>query len=115
MDVKAKEDTVEALLIEVAKCRSCRFCVDVCPTYQASEGLESMSAYGRLLIIKYLLSGVLNFDDPLTYTLYACLQCRRCENTCKSKGQNIDICDVIQSGRALLSKNLVEGSHNERI
>jgi glycolate oxidase iron-sulfur subunit len=115
VDVSRKEDVRETLLKEVAKCRSCRFCVDVCPTYQASEGLESMSAYGRLQIIKYLLMGVLSFDDPLTYRLYSCLQCRRCENICKSKGQNIDICNIIQLGRSLLSLDLVEGSFNEKI
>lgn len=115
MDVSRKEDVRETLLKEVAKCRSCRFCVDVCPTYRASEGLESMSAYGRLQIIKYLLIGVLSFDDPLTYMLYSCLQCRRCENICKSKGQNIDICNIIQLGRSLLSLELVEGRLNEKI
>jgi Fe-S oxidoreductase len=115
MDVNTRQDKIETLLKEVAKCRSCRFCVDVCPTYQASEGLESMSAYGRLQIIKYLLMGVLSFDDPLTYTLYSCLQCRRCENICKSKGQNIDICSIIQLGRSLLSRDLLEGSGHEKI
>jgi heterodisulfide reductase subunit C len=47
--------------------------------------------------------------------LYSCLQCRRCENICKSKGQNIDICNIIQLGRSLLSRGLVEGSLNEKI
>ena len=113
--MNTREDIIETLLKEVAKCRSCRFCVDVCPTYQASEGLESMSAYGRLQILKYLFMGVLSFDDPLAYTLYSCLQCRRCENICKSKGQNIEICYIIQSGRSILSRDLVEESTNEKI
>ena len=109
------ENVKETLLRELARCRGCRFCVDVCPTYQASEGVESMSAYGRLQIMKYLLQGILSFDDPLTYTLYSCLQCRRCENICKTKGQNLDICKIIQMGRSLLSQNLVEGNANEKI
>lgn len=97
------------LLKEIAKCRACRFCVDVCPTYQASEGVESLSSYGRLQITKYLLNGMLAFDDPLTYCLYSCLQCRRCERMCHSKGQAIDICALIQAGRELLSARLAEG------
>lgn len=115
MDVNTREASRKTLLKEVTRCRSCRFCVDVCPTYQASKGLESMSAYGRLQIIRYLLLGVLSFDDPLAYVLYSCLQCRRCENICKSKGQNIDICSVIQLGRSLLSRDLLQGSRNEEI
>ena len=109
------ENVKEILLSELARCRGCRFCVDVCPTYQASEGVESLSAYGRLQIIKYLLTDILEFDDSLTYCLYSCLQCRRCEVICKSKGQDIDICKVFQMGRSLLSQNLVQGSSNEKI
>ena len=108
-----REKAKETLLKEIAKCRSCRYCVDVCPTYQASEGVESMSAYGRLQIIKYLLQGTLAFDDALTYLLYSCLQCRRCERVCKSKGQNLEICSILRLGRALLSPTLVEGKGHE--
>jgi Fe-S oxidoreductase len=113
--VSKREDAKATLLNEIARCRACRFCVDVCPTYQASDGVESMSAYGRLQIIKYLLRGSLQLDDALAYLLYSCLQCRRCEVICKSKGQNLDICRIMQLGRYLLSRNLVEGSRSERI
>ena len=108
-----REKAKETLLKEVAKCRSCRFCVDVCPTYQASDGLESMSAYGRVQIVKYLLQGVLPFDDAVTYLLYSCLQCRRCERICKSKGQDLEICMILKTTRALLSPVLVEGKGHE--
>lgn len=102
-----REDLRATLLEEISKCRACRFCVDVCPTYQSSEGVESMSAYGRLQTMKYLLNGVLSFDDAMTYLLYSCLQCRRCERVCKSKGQNLDICSTIQLGRYFLSRDLL--------
>lgn len=105
----------EQLLKEITKCRTCRFCVDVCPTYQASVGVESMSAYGRLQILKYLLTGMLTFDDSMSYLLYSCLQCRRCENICKSKGQNIEISSVIHLGRTVLTRNLIEGKRHDTI
>jgi len=112
--VSDHEKTVEILLKEIAKCRSCRFCVDVCPTYQASEGVESMSAYGRLQILKSLLQGTLVFDDALAYLFFSCLQCRRCERICQSKGQNLEICKILQLGRTLLSGALVEGKAHEK-
>ncbi len=105
----------KSLLAEFARCRACRFCVDVCPTYQASSGVESFSGYGRMQIIKYLLTGMLEFDDSLTYCLYSCLQCRRCENVCKSKGQNLDICELIQRGRHLLSDRLTRGGKHAKL
>jgi len=112
--VNPTEEARETLLKETAGCRGCRFCVDVCPTYQASDGMESMSAFGRLQIIRYLLTGALDFDDALAYLLYSCLQCRRCEVVCSSKGQNLEICRMIQLARNLLSRDLVKESNHER-
>ncbi|GEM_PF-515646 len=97
------------LLAELAKCRACRFCVDVCPTYQASQGVEPLSSFGRLQIIRHLLTGVLQLDDALSYALYSCLQCRRCENVCQSKGQALEICRTIHQGRVYLSPSYVKG------
>lgn len=108
-------DLQKRLLSEIAKCRACRFCVDVCPTYQASAGLESLSSFGRLQVLKYLLNGMLEFDDSFSYVLYSCLQCKRCETICKSKGQNLDICELIQLGRNLLSLRLVGKRNDEKL
>ena len=105
--MSGREEIRTTLLEEISKCRACRFCVDVCPTYQSSEGVESMSAYGRLQTMKYLVQGVLCFDDAMTYLLYSCLQCGRCERVCKSKGQDLDICRIILLGRNFLSRDLL--------
>lgn len=107
--MSGNKNAKETLLKEIAKCRSCRFCVDVCPTYQASTGVESMTAFGRLQILKYLLNGTLELDDAMTFCLYSCLQCKRCETICKSKGQNLEICELIQLGRSLVSPSLAKG------
>lgn len=112
IDNENEDNEIQFLLEELGKCRSCRFCVDVCPTYQASGGVESLSPYGRMQIVKYLLNGFLDLDDSFTYCLYSCLQCRRCENICQSKGQNLEIQDLIQRGRSLLSHRLVQGGKN---
>ena len=69
MGVNQNKKIGDILLKEIGKCRACRFCVDVCPTYQATEWVENMSPYGRLQIIKYLLNGTLDEDDPLIYSL----------------------------------------------
>lgn len=106
-------DRREMLLMEIGKCRACRFCVDVCPTYQTSGGLETWSSFGRLQTLGFLLRGLLPMDDAFLTALYTCLQCRRCERICKSKGQNLDICDIINKGRVLVSKQLTGKSGHE--
>ncbi len=109
------EELIDTLLKEVGKCRACRFCIDVCPAYQATEGIESMAPYGRLQIIKYLLNGTLAEDDPIVYCLYSCLQCGRCDRLCQAKGQNLEVSNLIRLGKYLLSKGLVKGRKHEKV
>lgn len=104
-----------ALLQEIDKCRACRFCVHVCPTYLASDGVATLSSYGRLQTLKYLLLGMLDLDDSMTYSFYSCLMCKRCEVICKSKGQDLAICKTLQLGRTLLSRCLVEERRDGKV
>ena len=104
-----REGLKDNLLTEIAKCRCCRFCLDVCPTYQATIGVENLSSFGRIQILRYLLTGTLELDDSLTYALYSCLQCGRCKVVCKSKGQDIDITEVIKRGRSYLAPHYLSG------
>ena len=104
------DDLKKKLLEELGKCRACRFCVDVCPTYQATYGLETLSSFGRLQTIRHLLRGVLQLDDALTYALYSCMQCGRCEVVCKSKGQALEITALIKQSRSYLAPNYLGGS-----
>ena len=110
MDIKEYELTKNTLLKEIAKCRACRFCVDSCSLYQTTEGVESMAPYGRLQILKYLLNGMLDEDDPIVYSLYSCLQCGRCDRMCQTKGQNLEVSELIRLGKYLISDGLVKGT-----
>ena len=115
MGVDQGEAIRETLLKEIAKCRACRFCVDACSLYQATEGVESMSPYGRLQILKYLLNGMLDEDDPIIYSLYSCLQCGRCDRVCQAKGQDLEVSKLIRLGKYLLSQGLVKGKKSEKV
>ena len=111
--VSQEQSTEEFLLSEINKCKACRFCIDSCGTYLASQGVEPLSAYGRMQTIKYLILGTLDLDDSLIYTLFSCMQCKRCEVTCHSKGQDLPICDVIRKGRTYLLNKMLTGSRDE--
>jgi Fe-S oxidoreductase len=115
MDIKESQAVRDTLLQEIGKCRACRFCIDVCPAYQATEWVENMSPYGRLQILKYLINGTLDEDDPLIYSIYSCLQCGRCDRLCKAKGQNLDVSNLIRLGKYFLSQGLVKGRKNEKV
>lgn len=115
MDIEEQEVIKNTLLKEIAKCRACRFCVDACSLYQATEGVESMAPYGRLQILKYLLNGMLDEDDPIIYSLYSCLQCGRCDRVCQAKGQDLEVSQLIRLGKYLLSQGLVKGKKSEKV
>ena len=115
MDIKKSQTVRDTLLQEIGKCRACRFCIDVCPAYQVAEWVENMSPYGRLQILKYLINGTLDEDDPLIYSIYSCLQCGRCDRLCQAKGQNLDVSHLIRLGKYLLSQGLVRRSENEKV
>lgn len=115
MDIKEKDEATNSLLEELAKCRRCRFCLDVCPLYQVTEKNESMSAYGKLQALRLLLNGTLDSDDSVIYPIYTCLQCSRCNVVCKSKGQNLEVSELIRLGKSLVTKSLLDGGKNAKV
>jgi len=110
MDVMEKNEAASELLSELSKCRRCRFCFDACPVYEVSERVETMSAYGRLQVLRLLLTGVLNIDDTTVYPLYTCLQCGNCTLVCKAKGQNLEVAELIRAGKSIVTSNLLKRS-----
>lgn len=107
MDVTKKEETKNSLLKELAKCRKCRICVDVCPVYQLSQGLETLSPYGRVQVLRFLLTKGLSLDDSTVYPIYTCLQCGRCSIVCKKSGGGLEVSDLIRLGKSSLSEDIV--------
>ena len=102
------------LLEETNECKACRFCCEACGTFNVSDNLETLSAYGRIQTLRYLLLGFTELDDSATYSLYSCMKCRKCEVICKSMGGNLDITSILSRGRALLAGKLIEEKNHER-
>ena len=110
MDIKEKDEAINNLLKELNKCRRCRFCFDSCPVYQATDRIETMSSYGRLQTLRLLLNGTLALDDSTIYPLYTCLQCGNCNIVCKAKGQDLEVTELLRTGKIILAKELLKRS-----
>jgi len=65
--------------------------------------------------LKLLLNGTLDPDDSVIYPIYTCLQCSRCNVVCKSKGQDLEVSELIRLGKSLVTKNLLEGIKSDKI
>jgi len=99
----------EKFFEELNKCRRCKFCVDECPVYLESQRIETMSPFGRVQILKYLLKGWIELDDVVITSIYTCLRCNRCIEVCKDKGVDLKPAALIRLGKAFLTKNLLGG------
>jgi len=59
--VKGADSAKNTLLNEIIKCRACRFCVDACATYQASEGVETNVRLWQTAILEIPTYGHIRF------------------------------------------------------
>lgn len=90
-DAGLAASTAEKIAKDVYTCASCGYCRFNCPVV-AQVGFERTSARGRMLLIKRVLEGKLDFGPAVVDQLFACTQCAGCSEMCPT---GIDYCEVI--------------------
>jgi Fe-S oxidoreductase len=96
---------------DVYTCASCGYCRFNCPVLE-QVGFERASARGRMLLVKRVLEGKLDFGPEIIDLLFACAQCAGCSEMCPT---GIDYCEIITelrreaARRGLLPESQVMG------
>jgi glycolate oxidase iron-sulfur subunit len=90
----------------IEDCVHCGFCLPVCPTY-ISWGKEMDSPRGRIVLMKGLAEGTLDYSDTVVTHFDRCLGCMACVPACPS-GVKYDV--LIEQTRAGIEKHYSRGS-----
>ncbi|MEO7965814.1 MAG: heterodisulfide reductase-related iron-sulfur binding cluster [Gemmatimonadaceae bacterium] len=84
----------------IDNCVHCGFCLQACPTYLATSD-ENDSPRGRIVLMRALVEGDLQLDDPTVGThIDRCLGCRACETACPS---GVPYGQLLEATRATLA------------
>ena len=90
-DTSLGPKVAEKIAKDVYTCASCGYCRFNCPVVE-QIGFERASARGRMLLVKRMLEGELDFGPEIIDLLFACTQCAGCSEICPT---GIDYCEII--------------------
>ncbi len=68
---------------DIYTCASCGFCRFGCPVSR-KVGFESLTARGRMYLLKKVVEGQLDYNKDLIESFYACALCGNCNEICPS-------------------------------
>ncbi|WP_281286011.1 (Fe-S)-binding protein [Paenibacillus sinopodophylli] len=85
-NVKLSNPTAQKLHLkldydQLTNCMRCGFCLPACPTFRET-GLEQESPRGRIALMKAVVDGIMEPDQPFQDQMSHCLGCRACEPAC---------------------------------
>jgi glycolate oxidase iron-sulfur subunit len=86
MKTSPNYDQIEKFKADLDKCTKCGFCMSSCPVYQ-EEKVESSVARGKIMLVRSLLAGELEFTDEMVKQLNRCTLCMTCAQNCPAGTQ----------------------------
>ena len=106
-----KQQLNDLISKNVYTCASCGFCRFGCPVSK-KLGFESLTARGRMYLLKKVVEGRLDYDKDMIESFYACALCGNCNEICPSGIDYVEIVShlrklFVESGRLPESQKLL--------
>ncbi len=95
MRKEKNHSSLELHRAEIIRCVKCGSCSAVCPPFLHAQA-ESLSARGRMALIKAVLDGRLGISGGYRDRLATCTGCLACEASCAS---NVPVTEIIQAAK----------------
>ncbi len=80
---------------QILQCSRCGYCQSVCPVYGATQR-PAFNARGKMLLLKEIMDGKIDFNDDMIDTLFQCTTCAACHENCPS---GVNVPEIIKEAR----------------
>ena len=91
----AKYDFEKKYRDQILRCSSCGFCQAVCPIFGLTFR-PALNTRGKMLLLKEVMGGSLQFSKELADIFYACTGCKACNYTCPAGVEGNEIVEEVR-------------------
>jgi Fe-S oxidoreductase len=91
----AKYDFEKKYRDQILRCSSCGFCQAVCPIFELTFR-PALNTRGKMLLLKEVMGGSLQFSKELADIFYACTGCKACNYTCPAGVEGNEIVEEVR-------------------
>ena len=96
--MKTGDSFSEENMERILKCSECGFCQAVCPVFAATLR-PAYNTRGKMMLLKEVLDGNIEWSEKIGETFYACTGCQACIDGCPS---NVRANEIVQAARKIL-------------
>ncbi|HUT69402.1 MAG TPA: (Fe-S)-binding protein [Desulfatiglandales bacterium] len=91
----AKYDFERKYRDQILRCSSCGFCQAVCPIFTLTLR-PALNTRGKMLLLKEIMDGSIEFSHGVAETFYACTTCQACAVTCPAGVEGHEIVEEVR-------------------
>ena len=93
--MEAKREFEKKYRDQILRCSSCGFCQATCPIFGVTLR-PALNTRGKMLLLKEIMDGSIEFSPDVAETFYACTTCQACGLTCPAGVEGHEIVEEVR-------------------